>query len=208
MKRDSALSSLDQSEVIAKYGQRYAKHGATLAALNVGKTENYLRQHKAHLELMPSGATSVIDVGCGIGSFYTSLMNSGRSVHYIGIDIVPEFIRANTEKFPDAAFHCLDLFREGLPGMADHIVMCQVFNNRFKSSDNESVIKEAIRICFAAANLSLSIDMLSKYVNYEEDHLFYSDPEGMFAYAKTLTPFVALKHDYAPHHFTLALYKK
>lgn len=208
MNSDSHLNSKDQSEIVARYNKRIAEHGPTANALNVGKPDYYLRQHEAHLELIPASASSVIDVGCGLGAFYEFLISKGRKMSYLGIDIVPEFVRAAGESLLGAVFVCRDIFKDGLPAAADHIVMCQVFNNRFKSSDNATVIREAIRICFEATNMSVSIDMLSKYVNYEEQSLFYSDPEQMFAYAKTLTPYVVLKHDYVPHHFTLALYKK
>jgi hypothetical protein len=38
--------------------------------------------------------------------------------------------------------------------------------------------------------------------------LVYFSPEEMFGYAKSLTKFVRLRHDYLPHHFTLYLYKE
>jgi hypothetical protein len=50
--------------------------------------------------------------------------------------------------------------------------------------------------------------MLSKYVNYEEEHLNYFSPEEMLSYAKSLTRFVILRHDYLPFDFTLFLYKE
>mgnify|MGYP006289502103 CR=1 FL=1 len=208
MNLDTILQTSDQAEIVARYTKRLAEHGPTMAALNVGKPEYYARQHEAHFEVMPQAASSVIDVGCGLGSFLSFLLNKGCKLDYLGIDIVPDLIATASTSYPDAIFECRDIFKDGLPKTADHIVMCQVFNSRFKSSDNAAVIKEAIKICFEKAAMSVSIDMLSKYVNYEEKSLFYSDPEKMFAYAKTLTPYVALKHDYLPHHFTLALYKK
>jgi SAM-dependent methyltransferase len=208
MKPESLLHSSDQAEIVARYSKRIAEYGPTASALNVGKPDYYARQHEVHCQLMSTDVGSVIDIGCGIGSFYRFLRHRARRISYLGIDIVPEFVKAASDALPEAKFVCRDIFKEGLPEAADHIVMCQVFNSRFKLSNNAEVIREALRIGFGGANISVSIDMLSKYVNYEEESLFYADPEQMFAYAKTLTPYVALKHDYLPHHFTLALYKR
>ena len=46
--------------------------------------------------------------------------------------------------------------------------MCQVFNNKYDSVSNEEVVRNAIATALDAAQVGVSIDMLSKYVNYEE----------------------------------------
>jgi len=201
------LSTSDKATVVERYSRRFAEHGATIDSLNVGNVAKYLRQHEIHKELMDPTVTSVTDVGCGIASFYAFLKHVGRQVAYTGIDIVPDFIDANRTTYPDAMFELRDIFTDGLPGVTDHVVMCQVFNNRFRDSDNFIVVKRALALAFESARRSISLDMLSKYVNYEEPHLYYFDPQAVFAYAKTLTPYVTLRHDYAPHHFTIGLYK-
>jgi SAM-dependent methyltransferase len=174
----------------------------------VGSREKYARQHEVHRELMPPATESVTDVGCGIATFYEFLKGRGCAVSYTGIDLVPEFIAANAARYPEAAFAVRDILVAGLPGSPDHVVMCQVFNNRFSDSDNFAVVQRAIAVAFAAARLSVSIDMLSTHVNYQEPHLCYYDPAAVFAFARSLTPYVVLRHDYAPHHFTVGLYKQ
>ena len=50
--------------------------------------------------------------------------------------------------------------------------------------------------------------MLSSHVNYQEEHLYYFSPERLFSFAKSLTRFVQVRHDYLPFDFTLYLYKE
>jgi len=87
-------------------------------------------------------------------------------------------------------------------------VMCQVFNNKYQDAGNEVVLRAAISKTFAAAACGVSVDMLSSYVNFTEDHLYYFSPEQVFAFAKTLTPYVTLLHGYAERHFTIQLLKE
>jgi len=207
MSVEPVLSDSDKASVIKRYARRFDTHGASLDALNVGNIAKYMRQHEIHYELMPAATQSVTDIGCGIAAFYDFLKEKGSQVAYTGLDIVPAFIQSNKARHPEATFELRDVFAEGLPGTTDHVVMCQVFNNRFHDSDNLAVITRAISIAFADARLSVSLDMLSAHVNYEEPHLYYYDPRTLLAYAKTLTPYVTLRHDYAAHHFTIGLYK-
>lgn len=207
MNEKPSISGSDKASIVGRYSERFAKHGATIESLNVGNIQKYARQHEIHYDLIPPMANSITDVGCGVALFHTFLKSKGRRMAYTGIDIVPAFTESNLVSHPEADFETRDIFAEGLNGVTDHVVMCQVFNNRFQDSDNFEVVKRALAITFAAATLSVSIDMLSTYVNYEERHLYYFDPQAVFAFAKTLTPFVTLRHDYSPHHFTVALYK-
>jgi hypothetical protein len=69
-------------------------------------------------------------------------------------------------------------------------------------------VKFAITKAFEAATIGVSIDLRTKYVNYEEEHLYYFSPEELFSFAKSLTRFVMLRHDYLPFDFTLFLYKE
>jgi len=127
---------------------------------------------------------------------------------YTGLDIVDPFIESNRIRFPEARFDKVDIFRAPLDVFEPDIVfMSQVFNNKYKDSDNEEIAREAIRRFFAIARVGLAIDFMTSYVDYTEAELYYFSPEKIVAFAKTLTRMVALRHDYLPFEFTLFLYK-
>ena len=68
---------------------------------------------------------------------------------------------------------------------------------------------------FAAANKEISFNMMSTYVDYQADDLFYFDPLKIFDFCKKeLSPLVMLKHDYAlgeknyPYEFSIFVQKE
>ena len=115
---------------------------------------------------------------------------------------------AGEQRYPEAQFELRDVSTDGIAHEADFVTMCQVFNNRYEHVLNVDIVKKAIAMAFDAARVAVSIDMLSSHVNYQEPNLNYFSPEEMFAFAKTLTRFVTLRHDYLPFHFTLFVYKQ
>jgi SAM-dependent methyltransferase len=201
------ISDKDRGDIVDRYTRRFEEFGVDLRALNPGSVQHYRLQQEVHAAAGPMNGKTVLDVGCGLAHYYEYLLDRGFDVDYIGYDIVPGFIQSNRKTFREARFEVRDVSREGITHEADYIVMCQVFNNRYKDGSNADVAKAALSTAFASARICVSVDMLSKYVNYEEPHLYYFSPEEMFAHAKTLSPFVQLRHDYLPFHFTILLYQ-
>lgn len=85
-----------------------------------------------------SGVT-VVDLGCGDFRVGRELVRSIRNIHYIGVDIVPELIQHNVEKyrFQNADFICLDIVEDELPD-GDLCLIRQVLqhlsNNQIKKA--------------------------------------------------------------------------
>ena len=84
--------------------------------------------------------------------------------------------------------------------------MSQVLNNRYSSSDNFQVMCQAIQLAYNHSNHSVSIDMMSSYVDFENPELYYYQPEEIFKFAKSLTKKVKLLHDYRPFEFCIQLF--
>jgi SAM-dependent methyltransferase len=198
----------DVQRIVRRYTARFREYGVDIRTLNAGKGNKLELQHTVHASVGELEGKTVLDIGCGLASFYEFLRARGTRVNYIGYDIVEPFIEANRERFPEAHFELRDISREGVAHRADYAVMCQVFNNKYDSVDNAEVVKRAVALAFEAVSGGVSIDLRTSYVNYREDHLYYFSPEEMFGFAKSLTPFVSLRHDYLPYDFTLMLYKE
>jgi len=201
------LNDTEKYKIIERYTERFKKYGIDFRTLNPGSEEKQRIQHSIHSSIGELNNRTILDIGCGLASYYEFLLSKGFKVNYIGYDIVEPFIECNRERFPEAHFETRDIFREGIVHSADYVCMCQVFNNKYDAIDNEEVVKKAIALAFDAARIGISIDMLTKYVNYEVEGLYYFLPENLFSYAKSLTRFVMLRHDYLPFDFTLFLYK-
>jgi len=200
------FDSTDAERVIQRYRDRLAKYGLTLPSLNSGDEEKQRIRHRVHASALQGSRPSILDVGCGLGLFYEHLMKEGRTCEYAGYDIVPEFIEFCRTRFSDCSFMLRNILTEGIGGTFDTVVMSQTWNNRYQESDNLRVIQSALRLAFEATRVSVSIDMLSSYADRQNPEVFYYSPEDMFAFAKTLTPRVTLRHDYRPFEFCLQLF--
>jgi SAM-dependent methyltransferase len=207
-KNQTMISDQDLKKIIARYQDRFEQYGLDIRTLNAGKGNKLHLQHTVHASIGDLHNKTILDIGCGLASYYEFLKSRGLKVNYIGYDIVEPFIAVNVERFPEAQFEVRDVSRDGVAHRADYAVMCQVFNNKYASVSNDEVVKNAIAQAFAAVSTAVSIDLRTNYVNYREADTHYFSPEEMFAFAKTLTPFVKLRHDYLPFDFTLMLYKE
>jgi SAM-dependent methyltransferase len=204
----TALSDKDRTTLIDRYVARFDKHGVDAQTLNIGDPAKYARQHAIHAAVGPLEGATVLDFGCGLASFYEHVRAKGIRFHYIGYDVVEPFIAANRIRFPEAMFRIADVSKDRIVDRCDYVVMCQVFNNKYRETDNVEVVKGAIHKAFQAVEKGLSIDMLSSYVSRRQDHLCYYSPEHMFSFSKSLTPYVSLLHGYLEHHFTIQLFKQ
>ena len=70
-----------------------------------------------------------------------------------------------------------------------------VFNNA--GADNWGMMTTLLGELFKLCRKGLAFNCLSTYVDYQDEGLFYVEPERVFAFCKqTLSPSVTLRHDY------------
>lgn len=203
----SPLMQEDLHNVVQRYQGRIRNHGVTLPSLASGDAARQQLRHRIHATAISKKNSAILDVGCGLGCFLRFLRTSETDCTYTGYDIVPEYIDACRESFRDAEFLLRNIFSEGIEGTWDTIVLSQVLNNRYRLSDNMQVMKTAMQLCFSHCRYSLSIDMMSTYVDYQNPDLFYYDPAEIFNLARSLTRRVVIRHDYRPHEFCVQLFR-
>jgi 2-polyprenyl-3-methyl-5-hydroxy-6-metoxy-1,4-benzoquinol methylase len=204
--KKGTLSTSDLDDVKKRYQNRIEQFGVSFDSLNSGDQAKQIARCEAHLKSMDINKSHVLDIGCGLGSFYNFLKQNHAKYTYTGYDIVNEYINYCKEHYKDASFECRNIFEDGIEGTYDTIVMSQVLNNRYSSSDNMEVMCNAIELAFKHTTHSVSIDMMSKYVDFENPELYYYQPEEVFKYAKKVTKKVRLLHEYRPFEFCIQLF--
>jgi len=200
------LDPEDASRVIQRYQQRIAEHGATFASLNSGSEEKQAIRQWVHASALRGERPSILEVGCGLGDFYKYLMTQGRNCSYHGYDIVPEYVAECQRVYPQAEFGVRNIFLNGIEGSYDTVVMSQVLNNRYQKSDNMLVMRRALELAYQHTRVSVSVDMLSTYVDFRNPDLFYYSPEDIFRMAKAIAPRVLIRHDYRAFEFCVQLF--
>jgi len=202
------MKQSDKDAIIQRYRDRLESHGQNIKALASGNEDRRAIRFKILSEIGDLQGTRILDYGCGLSDFYAYLRDRNISCTYTGIDIVPEFVNSSKARFPENSYLCLDLQEENPfeKGNFDFIFCSQVFNNKLAEEPNETLIADMIPRLFQLATQGLAIDFVTKYVDYQEPHLNYYDPEKLFAFAKTLTKRVTLRHDYPLFEFCLFIY--
>lgn len=196
----------DANLVVERYQRRIAEHGPTFASLNSGNEEKQKLRHSVHASALREARPSILEIGCGLGDFYKYLLEQNRNCAYHGYDIVPEYIAECRRIYPRAKFELRNIFADGIEGTYDTVVMSQVLNNRYQKSDNMQVIQRALEVSFQHSRVSVSVDMLSTYVDFHNPDLFYYPPEDIFRIARTIAPRVLIRHDYRAFEFCVQLF--
>jgi SAM-dependent methyltransferase len=161
------------------------------------------------LQISDLNESSILDFGCGSGHLATYLKSKGVDFRYTGVDVVEEFFDIAREKNPGARFGVLEDFKHE---KFDYIFISGVFNN--KRPGNRKFYQETLRILFGMCNKGIAFNLMSTYVDYQDEGLFYESPEKAFRFIKNeLTPFVTLRHDYevkqgvVPFEFAVYAYR-
>ena len=196
----------DATQVVRRYQQRIAQHGVTFASLNSGSEEKQRLRHSIHASALRGDRPAILEIGCGLGCFYKYLTGQQKQCSYTGYDIVPEYIEECGRLYPEAQFRLRNVFTEGIEGHYDTVVMSQVLNNHYEKSDNMRVMWDALDLAFRHTRVSVSVDMLSTYVDFRNSELFYYSPEEIFRLAKEIAPRVVLRHDYRAFEFCVQLF--
>lgn len=203
----TAISSADAGSIRQWYQDRIKVYGTTFQSLSAGPLERERIRHGVHAAALSGPAPEVLDIGCGIGRFYGFLKDMARPCRYTGYDLVPEYLARCRELYPEVAVQERNVPLQAIQGEFDTIVASQVFNHRYAHAQNLEVVESVLQAAFRACRFSLSVDMLSTYVDYEEQHLYYYHPEQIFSMAKAVSRRVLLRHDFAPFEFCIQLYK-
>lgn len=201
------MDEKDKQEIIARYNGRFEQYGVDIRTLASGVRERQLIRFAVMAQLGALNGASILDIGCGFADFYQYLLENGVKADYTGIDICPPFIDVCRERFPESEFKVADIQKEDLGRRFDYVVSSQAFNNLLKKDSNEDVIRDVIKKSYDICDIGLGIDMLSAYVDFRGPGTYHYSPEEIFAYCKTITKRVALRHDYPLFEFMVFLYR-
>ena len=198
--------------VEALYTANLAQHGPSSASVGWPDAEaQRLRFDKLAyaIELhAPAGALTVNDWGCGYGAMfrYLDARPDLQLSAYIGYDISADMLAA-------ARGHVDDDRAQWVHGAhvtqtADFTFVSGTFNVRMEATDEEwrRYVEESLLELAAHSRRGLAFNLLTTYVDWRKDDLFYADPAHFFAFCKKhLSRYVTLLHDYPLYEWTIAV---
>lgn len=159
-----------------------------------------------------SGAR-VHDVGCGLGHFADWLRRESINCDYVGSDISGKMIDAAVAHAPPPAeLHMADIMAgPEEPWMrADYVVNSGVFTVRSTVAEYDwrEFVHDMIRAMFRIADRGIAFNLMSSYVDYRDDHLFYENPQEIMDFCVSeLSRKIVIRHDYPLWEYAVYVYR-
>jgi SAM-dependent methyltransferase len=199
--------------VVALCEESFRKHGDN--HLGVGWTkgkEEADQRYQVMLDLIrPSEKrVSVLDFGCGLSHLYEYIEQTGnRLIDYQGLDLSDDMLAASRRKHPQNTYlqgDVLDGF--DLP-VYDYIILNGLFNSKRQHSfdDMFAYMLRLITATFAKARAGIAFNVMTKYVDWERDDLFYVRLDDMArVVVRDLSRHFVIRHDYGAFEYTVYVY--
>jgi len=205
MTDDSIPKTLDGIRDL--YEGNLAEHGLT--SKSVGwRDEASQRLRFERLASVIDTATpfTVNDWGCGYGAMFGYLDEvAGANLRsYTGYDISDEMLVAAKQRCDPSRSRFL--LGPEVTEPADYTLVSGTFNVKLEASDAEwdAYVKRHLELMFAKSTRGLAFNLLTSYVDWKVERLFYADPKDFFDFCKTrLSRYVTLSHDYGLFEWTL-----
>lgn len=199
------MDEMEKQKVIERYNERLQKYGYDPRTLGWFKCRQPIR-FQVLSEIGDLHNCFILDVGCGFGDLYRFLVNCGYSnIEYTGVDINPNLIEIAKKMYPGVRFEVKDFQEEDVEGSYDWVFSSGIFN--FKLPDNRSFIQTMLKKMTGICEKGVAADFMSSYVDFKNEDAYYTCPEDIFRFCKTLSKRVALRHDYMPFEFCVYIYK-
>ena len=195
----------DDRRNVGFYTDLVAQHGVHPHSLNWGSAESQRLRFEVLGEAGLRAGQSVLDVGCGLGDFYGWIRERGLEVDYRGVDLTPRMIEVARSRFPEGHFDVLNVL-EAEVAPADFVVASGIFYLR----QHEPIVfmQQVLTRLFALCRRTVAFNTLSAWSPDADANEFYADPLRTLEFCRSLTPWVALRHDYHPRDFTIYLHRE
>ena len=185
------------------YVPKLREHGAMHRAVDWGSQKSQKRRFDVLLDVDDVRAASILDVGCGFGALCTELDARGYAGEYLGIDPIAEMVEAARTAHPLRRFD-VGLIEEARPEWsADYVLASGIF-----TLADEATLQREVRALYACARRAVAFNVLSVWGEAPVDGEFVHDPLRILDFARSLTPWVRLRHDYMPHDFSVYMYRE
>jgi SAM-dependent methyltransferase len=202
--------------IIEHYEDCLAQHGDSHLGVDWPNATDAETRYRVMLDVFReprSRDLSLLDFGCGAAHLLEHLQRSGNhNVCYVGVDASPCFIDLSRRKFPDTAFHCLDVLIDDSPlPEVDYVVMNGVLTEKrgLSFDDMYEYMTQLLPRVFSCAKVGMAFNVMSYHVDWQRDDLFHLPYDTLAAFLKAnLSRHFAFRADYGLYEYTAYVYRE
>jgi cyclopropane fatty-acyl-phospholipid synthase-like methyltransferase len=193
--------------VEALYTANLAEHGTSSASVGWPDAEaQRLRFDKLAYVIDVATPITVNDWGCGYGAMFRYLDERFSLAGYTGYDISAEMLDAARTFVADPRATWVQ--GSEVTETADYSFVSGTFNVRMEAGDAawQRYIEETLRRLAQRSRRGFAFNLLTTYVDWRKDDLFYADPAHFFTFCReNISRYVTLLHDYPLYEWTIAV---
>jgi len=195
----------DQKRIAAYYDGLVDRYGHDPKACDASSAASLNIRYQSLAAVMDLSGSSILEVGCAFGGLGAYLVKKYEEIQYAGIDISSRMIEEGRRANPRLQLQRRNILEMDSELQFDVVLAQGIFY--LLGSDAEAKMHQLIEKMFSLARQAVGFSTISLWADHKERDEFYADPLATVEFCRTLSPKVALRHDYMPHDFTVYLYK-
>ena len=191
------------------YQKAFQQYGVSPKALQWKSNKSINLRFKQMLSNLDFRNKSVLDIGCGFGFLIPYIEKQTNKFEYLGVDIVPEFIKEARKLYSGHEFMICDYFTYPLKEQFDIIVASGILNSNLgeeSTKDRINFIKKTFDCCKTALAFNMAGDS-PQPKNSPNNKVYYANSSEVLSYCFSLTKKLVFTRRYLTHDFTLILFK-
>lgn len=197
------------------YSGNLATHGPSSKSVGWKDDASQLLRFERLAQVIDRGSAAegftVNDWGCGYGAMFHYLQSLAgvEMKSYTGYDISEEMLAVASQSItsPRARFVLSAKVTED----ADYSFVSGTFNVKLEASDADwsRYVKEQLVAIFVRSRRGMAFNLLTSYVDWKQENLFYADPRECFDFCKQhLSRYVTLLHDSPLYEWTMLVHRE
>lgn len=205
----TGLTAQDLALLKKFHNERFEKLGVDVKAVGWGSRADQQLRFEVLCRQINIVGKRILDIGCGLGDFIPwAEQKFGPDFYYLGVDISEGMISAASQHFgsPRRQFYEGTIGSNNPRGKFDISILSGTFT--FKTSNNTLVMQKTLSTAWDKSREAVCANFMTSYADKVLDKNHHFEPEEVLRFAKSLSKFVVLHHDYDLWEFTIQIFRE
>lgn len=188
------------------YQKRFQKYGIHPKSLFWKNQKSISIRYQVLLKNLDLEGKSILEIGSGFGDVIPFIEAKTKNFTYLGLDLVPEFVKVSQMHFPKHRFKVHNILASSLNQKYDIVICSGALNSNLKN--NIAFREQAIKTLWDHANEAVSFNMAGHHPqpkNKKTNIVYYADSFKISNYCSNFTENLILDQSYLSKDFTITM---